>query len=556
MDMFCYQCSEALNQKGCTVKGVCGKEPDVANLLDLLIWNLKGISYWAKRARKFHITDTEVDLFVAEGLFTSITNVNFDPESIAEKIERAIEMKKRIRDKLLEKFEEKSGKKYDEDIPEPAKWESKRNLQDWINKGKNIGVFDTKNDDIRSLREFLTYGLKGIAAYADHAYILNKTNDDILHFLEDGLESTIDDSLKVDDYVGLIMKTGKYAVEVMDLLDNANTSAYGNPELTQVFTGTVEGPGILVSGHDLLDLKELLEQTENAGVNVYTHGEMLPANAYPKLKKYEHLIGNYGGSWYKQQKEFSDFNGAILMTTNCIQKPLDNYKDRIFTTGLVGWPGVKHIPNRTDGKSKDFTRVIEKAKEMGSLKKREGKNIPIGFGHAQIDEFADKIIEFVKSGKIKRFFVMGGCDGRFKERGYYTELAKKLPRDAVILTAGCAKYRYNMLDFGDIEGIPRVIDAGQCNDSYSLVKTALKLKEAFNLEDINELPISYDIAWYEQKAVTVLLALLYVGVKGIRLGPVLPAFISPNVLDILVDKFDIKPIGTVEEDLKMMFKGK
>jgi hydroxylamine reductase len=306
----------------------------------------------------------------------------------------------------------------------------------------------------------------------------------------------------------------------------------------------------------LLDLKELLEQTKNAGVNVYTHGEMLPGHAYPELKKYEHLIGNYGGSWYKQQKEFSDFNGAILMTTNCIQKPLDNYKDRIFTTGLVGWPGVKHIPNRTDGKSKDFTPVIEKAKEMGSLKKREGKKIPVGFGHAQIDQFADKIIEFVKSGKIKRFFVMGGCDGRFKEREYYTELAKKLPHHAVILTAGCAKYRYNKLDLGHIEGIPRVIDAGQCNDSYSLVKTALKLKEAFNLEDINELPISYDIAWYEQKAVTVLLALLYVGVKGIRLGPVLPAFISPNVLDILVDKFDIKPIGTVKEDLEMMFKGK
>ncbi|MGC9385128.1 MAG: hydroxylamine reductase, partial [Kosmotogaceae bacterium] len=339
-------------------------------------------------------------------------------------------------------------------------------------------------------------------------------------------------------------------------LDNANTSAYGNPELTQVFTGTAEGPGILVSGHDLLDLEELLEQTKNTGVNVYTHGEMLPANAYPGLKKYNHLIGNFGGSWYKQQKEFSDFNGAIVMTTNCIQKPLENYKDRIFTTGLVGWPGVKHIQNRTDGMSKDFAPVIEKAKEMGSLEKRDGKKIPIGFGHAQIDEFADKIIDFVKTGKIKRFFVMGGCDGRFKEREYYTELAKKLPHDAVILTAGCAKYRYNMLDLGDIEGIPRVIDAGQCNDSYSLVKTALKLKEAFNLEDVNDLPISYDIAWYEQKAVTVLLALLYVGVKSIRLGPVLPAFISPNVLDVLVDKFDIKPIGTVEEDLEMMLEGK
>ncbi|TYC03121.1 MAG: hydroxylamine reductase [Kosmotoga sp.] len=554
--MFCYQCSEALNQKGCTVKGICGKEPDVSNLLDLLIWNLKGISYWAVKARDFQIIDSEVDLFVAEGLFTSITNVNFDPKSIASKIDKAIEMKKRIKNRFIEEYEKKNGQSFEEVVPEPAKWYSERDIQKWISKGETVGVFDTKNEDIRSLREFLTYGLKGIAAYADHAYIINKTNDEILHFLEDGLYATIDDSLNADDYVQLIMKAGEYAVKVMDLLDRANTSTYGNPELTQVYTGTVEGPAILVSGHDLLDLEELLEQTKDTGVNVYTHGEMLPANAYPELKKYDHLIGNYGGSWYKQQKEFVDFNGAIVMTTNCIQKPLDIYKDRIFTTGLVGWPGVKHIPNRTDGKPKDFTPVIEKAKEAGSLKKRKGKKMPIGFGHAQIDEFADKIIEFVKSGKIRRFFVMGGCDGRFKEREYYTEFAKRLPQDTIILTAGCAKYRYNMLDLGDIEGIPRIIDAGQCNDSYSLVKTALNLKEAFGLEDINDLPISYNIAWYEQKAVTVLLALLYAGVKGIRLGPVLPAFISPNILEVLVEKFDIMPINTVEEDLEMMLEEK
>ncbi|MFW6172901.1 MAG: hydroxylamine reductase, partial [Elusimicrobiota bacterium] len=376
--MFCYQCSEALNQKACTIKGVCGKEPDVANLLDLLIWNLKGISYWAVKARHFQMVDSEVDLFIAEGLFTSITNVNFDPVSIAEKIDKAIEMKKRIKNKFFEKYEQKKGQRFDEVIPEPANWESERDLQEWINKGETVGVFDTKNEDIRSLREFLTYGLKGIAAYADHAYILNKTNDNILHFIEDGLNATIDDSLNADDYVKLIMKAGEYAVKVMDLLDKANTSTYGNPELTQVYTGTIEGPGILVSGHDLLDLEELLEQTHGTGVNVYTHGEMLPANAYPGLKKYDHLIGNYGGSWYKQHKEFSDFNGAIVMTTNCIQKPLDRYKDRIFTTGLVGWPGIKHIPNRIDGKPKDFTPVIEKAKETGSMKKREGKKIPIG----------------------------------------------------------------------------------------------------------------------------------------------------------------------------------
>jgi hydroxylamine reductase len=414
----------------------------------------------------------------------------------------------------------------------------------------------TENEDIRSLRELLTYGLKGIAAYTDHAYILQKFNDKILHFLQDGLVATLDDNLKAEDYVGLVMEAGKYAVEAMKLLDEANTSRYGNPEITEVYTGTLKGPAILVSGHDLLDLEEILIQTEGKGINVYTHGEMLPANAYPGLKKYKHLVGNYGTSWFRQQKEFAEFNGAIVMTTNCIQKPLESYKDRIFTTGLVGWPGVKHIPNRTDGKPKDFTPVIEKALELGGLEEKQGKKIVIGFGRNQLAQLADTVVEAVKAGKIKRFVVMAGCDGRIKEREYYTELAKKLPKDHVILTAGCAKYRYNMLELGDIDGIPRVIDAGQCNDSYTLAVTALKLKEVLGLDDINDLPISYDIAWYEQKAVAVLLALLYLGVKHIRLGPVLPAFVSPNVLKVLVENFDIKPIKNVEEDLEAIIQGK
>jgi len=399
------------------------------------------------------------------------------------------------------------------------------------------------------LRELLTYGLKGIAAYTDHAYILEHSDSSILDFLQEALAACLDDSRTIDDYVSLVLKAGEYAVKAMALLDEANTGSYGNPEITSVFTGTVEGPGILVSGHDLLDLEELLKQTEGKGINIYTHGEMLPANAYPGLKKFSHLKGNFGTSWYNQQKEFEEFQGPILMTTNCIQKPGESYKNKIFTTGLVGWPGVAHIPNRVDGKEKDFSPIIEKALEVGDIGARPGKSIIVGLAHDQLSKVSDKIIDAVKSGAIKKFVVMGGCDGHAKERQYYTDLAEKLPKDMVILTAGCAKYRYNMLDLGDIGGIPRVVDAGQCNDSYSLVVTALKLKEAFGLENINDLPIEYDIAWYEQKAVAVLLALLYMGVKGIRLGPVLPAFVSPNVLKVLVDNFDIKPIKTVDEDI-------
>lgn len=534
---------------GCTVKGVCGKEPEVANLQDLLIWILKGTSYWGVRAREIGITDLETGLYIAEGLFTTITNVDFDSESLGKKIDRALEVRERIERLFKDGFRRKYGRDFNDLVPEACTWKLSGGLDVYEMKGAEVGVLDTSDEDIRSLRELLTYGLKGIAAYTDHAYILKHSDSSILDFLQEALAACIDDSRTIDDYVSLVLKAGEYAVKAMALLDEANTGSYGNPEITSVFTGTVEGPGILVSGHDLLDLEELLKQTEGKGINIYTHGEMLPANAYPGLKKFSHLKGNFGTSWYNQQKEFEEFQGPILMTTNCIQKPRESYKDRIFTTGLVGWPGVAHIPNRVDGKEKDFSPIIEKALEVGDIGARPGKSIIVGLAHDQLSKVSDKIIDAVKSGAIKKFVVMGGCDGHAKERQYYTDLAEKLPKDMVILTAGCAKYRYNMLDLGDIGGIPRVVDAGQCNDSYSLVVTALKLKEAFGLENINDLPIEYDIAWYEQKAVAVLLALLYMGVKGIRLGPVLPAFVSPNVLKVLVDNFDIKPIKTVDEDI-------
>ncbi|MDD5682544.1 MAG: hydroxylamine reductase [Mesotoga sp.] len=547
--MFCFQCSETMKGTGCTVKGVCGKEPEVANLQDLLIWILKGTSYWGVRAREIGITDLETGLYIAEGLFTTITNVDFDSESLGKKIDRALEVRERIERLFKDGFRRKYGRDFNDLVPEACTWKLSGGLDVYEMKGAEVGVLDTSDEDIRSLRELLTYGLKGIAAYTDHAYILEHSDSSILDFLQEALAACLDDSRTIDDYVSLVLKAGEYAVKAMALLDEANTGSYGNPEITSVFTGTVEGPGILVSGHDLLDLEELLKQTEGKGINIYTHGEMLPANAYPGLKKFSHLKGNFGTSWYNQQKEFEEFQGPILMTTNCIQKPRESYKDRIFTTGLVGWPGVAHIPNRVDGKEKDFSPIIEKALEVGDIGARPGKSIIVGLAHDQLSKVSDKIIDAVKSGAIKKFVVMGGCDGHAKERQYYTDLAEKLPKDMVILTAGCAKYRYNMLDLGDIGGIPRVVDAGQCNDSYSLVVTALKLKEAFGLENINDLPIEYDIAWYEQKAVAVLLALLYMGVKGIRLGPVLPAFVSPNVLKVLVDNFDIKPIKTVDEDI-------
>jgi hydroxylamine reductase len=550
--MFCFQCSEASKGIGCTTIGVCGKKPEVATLQDMLIWVTKGLSYWSLKAKDLGIKDDEANLFVAEALFATITNVNFSAERISKFIDRAIELRDRVREKFLKSYEEKYGKKFNEDVPEAAVWFENGGKDVYLKKGEQVGVLSEENEDVRSLKEFLIYGLKGIAAYADHAYILKHTKDEILYFIEKGLVETLRKDITTDELQSLVLEAGKYAVEVMALLDQANTSTFGHPEITEVYTGTYNAPAILVSGHDLLDLEELLKQTEGTGIMVYTHGEMLPAHAYPKLKKYKHLAGNFGSAWWKQTEEFEEFGGAILMTTNCLVPPKDSYKDRVFTTGLVGFDGVSHIPNRVDGQPKDFTPVIKKALELGPIPERKGKKIIIGFARNQVEKVLDSVLKAVNEGKIKKFFVMAGCDGRLRAREYYTEFALKLPKDTVILTAGCAKYRYNMLDLGDIDGIPRVLDAGQCNDSYSLAVTALKLKEILNVDDINELPIEYNIAWYEQKAVAVLLALLYLGVRKIKLGPVLPAFLSKNVLNVVVEKFNISTISTVEDDMKQM----
>jgi hydroxylamine reductase len=548
MSMFCFQCQETAKNQGCTVRGVCGKDADVASLQDLLIWLSKGISFYGIQARELGISDPEADLFVAQALFATITNANFDPQRFVALAERAIE----LRDRLGQAVETSDP------LPDMATWvPEKGDVDELVQKGATVGVMADPDldEDVRSLRELLTYGLKGLAAYTDHAYVLEHYNETLLAFLQEALLATTDEKLSANDLVGLVLKCGEMGVQAMALLDQANTASFGNPEPTQVNIGVKEGPAILISGHDLRDLDELLQQTEGTGVNVYTHGEMLPANAYPAFKKYPHFVGNYGGSWWHQQTEFEKFGGAILMTTNCIIKPRKSYKDRIFTTGMAGWPGIQHIPDRVDGGQKDFEPVIAKALGSGSPQELEHGTIPIGFAHAAVLSVADKVVEAVKSGAIKRFVVMAGCDGRHKTRQYYTEMAESLPHDTVILTAGCAKYRYNKLDLGDIGGIPRILDAGQCNDSYSLVVIAQKLAGAFGLDDINDLPISYDIGWYEQKAVIVLLALLSLGVKNIRLGPTLPAFISPNVLNVLVENFDIKPITTVEEDLAAIVAG-
>ena len=540
------------------MRGVCGKTDDVAHLQDLLIWLLKGMSFYGVKAREVNASDPEADLFVAQSLFSTITNVNFDPERFVPLVDKALALRDRLKARFLKAYQQAHGRAFSEPLPEMATWvPEKGDVDEFVQKGATVGVIADPNldEDVRSLRQLLTYGLKGLAAYTDHAYILGHYNDDLLAFLQKALVATTDEDALADDLVGMVFKCGEMGVQAMALLDQANTSTYGHPEPTQVNIGVREGPAILISGHDLRDLDELLQQTEGAGVNVYTHGEMLPANAYPAFKKHPHFVGNYGGSWWHQQEEFEKFGGAILMTTNCIVKPKESYRDRIFTTGLVGWPGVPHIPDRQDGGQKDFGPVIAKALESGSPQELEQGTIPAGFAHAAVLGVADKVVEAVKSGAIKRFVVMAGCDGRHKTRQYYTEMARSLPRDTVILTAGCAKYRYNKLDLGSINGIPRILDAGQCNDSYSLVVIAQKLAEVFGLSDINDLPISYDIAWYEQKAVIVLLALLSLGVKNIRLGPTLPAFVSPNVLKVLVEKFDIKPITTVEEDLAAMMAG-
>ena len=555
MSMFCYQCQETAKNEGCTVKGVCGKNEDVSNLQDLLIYVLKGISVFAEKAKELDVDYKEARDFIVDGMFATITNVNFDEARFEEMIEEGLELRDKYREKFEKAYEEKYGKEFKEDLPEMAVW-SPDNKDDYYTKGQNVGVLNTENEDIRSLRELMTYGLKGVSAYLSHARTLGYTDESIYDFIQKGLAATTDDSLSVDDLIGLVMKTGETGVNTMALLDKANTETYGHPEPTEVNIGVNDRPGILVSGHDLRDFKELLEQTKDEGIDIYTHGEMLPANSYPEFKKYDHFVGNYGNSWWKQDEEFEKFNGPVLMTTNCLTPPKDSYKDRVYTTDVVGYPGLKHIENRNDfSDTKDFSALIEHAKKCEAPKQLEEGTIPGGFAHNSVLSIADKVIEAIQAGKIKRFVVMAGCDGRFSSRNYFTKVAEELPEDTVILTAGCAKYRYNKLDLGDIDGIPRVLDAGQCNDSYSLVVIAQKLAEAMDIDDINDLPISFDIAWYEQKAVTVLLALLNLGVKGIRLGPTLPAFVSDNVLNVLVDKFDIKPIGDVKEDVEAMMAG-
>ncbi|MCD6185762.1 MAG: hydroxylamine reductase [Deltaproteobacteria bacterium] len=554
--MFCFQCQETAKNQGCTVKGVCGKSEETANLQDLLIYALRGIAVYSEKAKEFGIHDKETGLFVAQGLFTTITNANWDNDRFIAIIKEALKRREALKEKFLSAYKEKNGKDFDEKIHHSATWFSD-NADEFNEKAKSVGVLSTKDEDVRSLRELLIIGLKGVAAYADHAALLGCEKEDIYDFLMEALASTTKD-LSVDDMVALVMKAGEISVNTMALLDEANTSAYGNPEITEVNIGVGKNPGILISGHDLKDMEELLEQTKGTGIDVYTHGEMLPAHYYPAFKKYDNFIGNYGNAWFHQNKEFESFNGPILMTTNCIipMKKNNTYQNRIFTTGMTGYPDIKHIQDRQKGGSKDLSEIIELAKKCNSPTEIETGKIVGGFAHNQVIALADKVVAAVKSGAIKRFVVMAGCDGRQKSRSYYTELAEKLPSDTVILTAGCAKYRYNKLDLGDIGGIPRILDAGQCNDSYSLAVIALKLKEVFGLDDINDLPISYDIAWYEQKAVAVLLALLFLGVKGIRLGPTIPAFFSPNVLNVLVEKFDIKPIDSVETDIEAMMAGK
>jgi len=573
MAMFCYQCQEAANCKGCTIKGVCGKTEDLAKAQDLLIYITKGISIYAVRARENGIINKEVDNFIMESLFATITNANFDKNVFIERVRKGLSLREELKKQLLKagiKLSDKGensnwlkkifstfgfGKEEELNLPDAAVWFS-NDLKAFDEKAATVGVLSTQNEDIRSLRELLIYGLKGMAAYAKHADNLGYNDDGLHAFTQKGLASTIDDTLGVNELVALVLECGKYGVDAMALLDKANTTSYGNPEITKVNIGVKNNPAILISGHDLNDMEELLKQTQGTCVDIYTHSEMLPANYYPAFKKYKNLVGNYGNAWWKQNQEFESFNGPILMTTNCIVTPKASYKDRIYTTGVTGFPGVKHIADGINGKAKDFSQIIKQAKKCAAPKEIEKGEIVGGFAHNQVIALADKIVDAVKSGAIKRFFVMAGCDGRMKSRDYYTEFAEKLPKDAVILTAGCAKYKYNKLNLGDIGGIPRVLDAGQCNDSYSLVVIALKLKEVFGLDDINELPISYNIAWYEQKAVIVLLALLHLGVKNIHLGPTLPAFLSPNVVKVLVDSFGIGGISNVDDDIEMFMGSK
>lgn len=539
--MFCYQCQETAGCKGCTVVGVCGKQPDVAAMQDLLVWVTKGISAVTTRLREEgRAVADEVNHLVTENLFTTITNANFDKAAIEKRIEKTLEMKTALWEQLERR----------DNLPEAAGWTGEPS--EFIKKASEAGVLIGQNEDIISLRSLITYGLKGLSAYTRHANVLLQEDREVDAFLQRALAATLDDGLSVDDLIHLTLETGEYGVRGMALLDRANTETYGNPEITTVDIGVGSNPGILVSGHDLRDMEMLLEQTQGTGVDVYTHSEMLPAQYYPAFKKYPNFKGNYGNAWWRQKEEFEMFNGPILMTTNCIVPPKDSYKDRLYTTGAAGYPGCTYINGGIGGK-KDFSVIIQHAKRCEPPTGIEQGQIVGGFAHAQVLALADKVVDAVKSGKIRKFVVMAGCDGRAKSRTYYTDFAKVLPEDTVILTAGCAKYRYNKLNLGDIEGIPRVLDAGQCNDSYSLALIAMKLQEIFGLDDINDLPIIYNIAWYEQKAVIVLLALLSLGIKNIHLGPTLPAFLSPNVVNVLVEKFGIAGIDSVESDVELFF---
>lgn len=539
--MFCYQCQETAGCSGCTRAGVCGKTADVANMQDLLVYVTKGLSAVTTQLRREGKTiEPSVNHRVTLNLFITITNANFDKEMITKAIVETLRVKKELLKQVVNQTK----------LPKAALWEG--TVSQFEQKAKEVGVLTTENEDIRSLRELITYGLKGLSAYTKHANALLKDNEEIDSFIQRALASTLDDSLTLNDLIALTMETGKYGVEGMALLDQANTQAYGNPRISKVKLGVNKNPGILVSGHDLRDLEMLLEQTQGTGVDVYTHSEMLPAHYYPAFKKYPNFVGNYGNAWWRQKEEFESFGGPILMTTNCIVPPKDSYKDRLYTTGAAGYPGCRHIAGEI-GEKKDFSEIIAKAKTCPPPTEIETGEIVGGFAHNQVIELADKIVDAVKEGAIKKFVVMAGCDGRASSRSYYTDFAKALPKDTVILTAGCAKYRYNKLNLGEIGGIPRVLDAGQCNDSYSLAVIAMKLKEVFGLEDINDLPIVYNIAWYEQKAVIVLLALLHLGVKNIHLGPTLPAFLSPNVAKVLVDNFGIAGITTVDQDMEIFF---
>ena len=542
--MFCYQCQETAGCKGCTVVGVCGKQPDVAAMQDLLVWVTKGISAVTTRLREEgRAVADEVNHLITENLFTTITNANFDKAAITARIEKTLEMK----NTLWEQLERRDN------LPEAAGWTG--DVSEFDRKASEVGVLMGHNEDIVSLRSLISYGLKGLSAYTRHANVLLQEDREADAFLQRALAATLDDSLTVEDLIQLTLETGKYGVRGMALLDRANTETYGNPEITMVDIGVESNPGILVSGHDLRDLEMLLEQTQGSGVDVYTHSEMLPAQYYPAFKKYLNFKGNYGNAWWRQKEEFETFNGPILMTTNCIVPPKDSYKDRLYTTGAAGYPGCTYIDGGSGGE-KDFSAIIQHAKRCKAPTEIERGQIVGGFAHVQVLALADKIVDAVKSGKIRKFVVMAGCDGRAKSRSYYTDFAKALPEDTVILTAGCAKYRYNKLNLGDIDGIPRVLDAGQCNDSYSLAVIAMKLQEIFGLDDINDLPVIYNIAWYEQKAVIVLLALLSLGIKRIHLGPTLPAFLSPNVVNVLVKKFGIAGIDTVESDMELFFEEK